>query len=80
MPNWRAVRRLQAPATLKSRFGRQVPLSGEESPQWHPCHSCKNAKYASQLPLAPRAASNAHRPERRLFRQIAQIIVARPLG
>ena len=80
MPNWRAVRRLLAPVTLKSRFGRQVPLSGEESPPQYPCHSCKNAKYASQLHLSPRAALYRHRPERRLFRQIAQIIVARPLG
>jgi hypothetical protein len=56
MPNWRAVRRLLAPATLKSRFGRQVPLSGEESPPQYPCHSCKNAKYASQLHLWLRAA------------------------
>ena len=36
MPNWRAVRRLQASATPKSRFGRQVPLSGEESPPQYP--------------------------------------------
>ena len=41
------------------------------------CHSCKNTKYASQLHLSPRAAPEEHRPERRLFRQIAQIIVAR---
>jgi hypothetical protein len=51
MPNWRAVRRVQAPSTLKSRISRQVPLSGEELPPQYPCHSCKNAKYASQLRL-----------------------------
>jgi hypothetical protein len=79
MPNWRAVRRPQAPATLKSRFWRQVPLSGEESPTEYLCQSTKY-EVCFAIALWPPAAPEAHRPERWLFRQTAQIIVARPLG
>ena len=41
MPNWRAVRRLQAPSALKSRVWRQVPLSGEELPSQLPVIAAK---------------------------------------
>jgi hypothetical protein len=52
MPNRGQLGGFRLSPAPTSRFWRQVPLSGEESPPQHPRHIRENAKYASQLPFS----------------------------
>jgi hypothetical protein len=77
----RADRRIPDRPASKSRFLRQVPLSGEELRLRRRCHTYKNTKYTSQLLSGRGPRPKPAGPKRWLFRQIAQIIVAhRPCG